>query len=628
MQAFGHSIIPYIQWRIENPRITEPSINEICTLLVEVYTDLVCPGLIHIVDWWPQPPSGDDLFYKTYTAYNKFIGKHSFDRIDVLNNDWRYRLKAMETLQNYLVDKNHVEYDRRILEIMALHRVPEDPNGGITPILSTVPWSGMLTTEICAYHLEDGKCEFGVFQTEEDVINALPVTDHDMIQSHLDTIQTFISTIIPEFQTLIPSTDDRAVVPYPVPYVMGNVDKTILSIADGAYIENNFVKSVALEDDSIIRNVWKNSMDTYFRARDTVSFGNIAKAGGITKIFAYPTNVGYGFFLQDVTKRLWFMLSLRALGMVIITPVVASHIVAKTIRVFQPNRPGLRGAPQNFKRAGAQIVAGIWYKLTGGFTKPPIVTVDIKARVNTFSFTVNLPKVISIIDPEQFIQEPVILFTEDKPGDSSSSQVLYAYMQPMTIFFATWGAGDILQYYANTKQTDEDMPVVVPDEPSDLFDIFEQLSIYMKTKDPAICIRFSETNQVTPELNIIKALDRLPWYKLRVSKDDAIMCLDLQNRLRGQNIIQIANMVDNVVRDLEDDLINFPSKYQLSDGAEMEKEQQLRLPAPLGGESGLVQASDMTLHWAIYAYDSGGVYGRSFHIRFSRRTVQLCENRQ
>jgi len=171
------------------------------------------------------------------------------------------------------------------------------------------------------------------------------------------------------------------------------------------------------------------------------------------------------------------------------------------------------------------------------------------------------------------------------------------------IFLAIWTTGDVLQYFLNSKE----MPVVVPDTPTDVFDLYDNLKRYIKTTDPAICTLYSETGQTTPDSSAIKCLDRLPWHKFRVTKAEAVSCLQLQDKLMQYDLVKCGEMVDQIGAELESHTFK-PIEHGLSEGVAIEEGNSLSVTLPkMYRESNLVQGGGTGLRWAVYTGDSNGI---------------------
>jgi hypothetical protein len=130
-------------------------------------------------------------------------------------------------------------------------------------------------------------------------------------------------------------------------------------------------------------------------------------------------------------------------------------------------------------------------------------------------------------------------------------------------------------------------------------DIFANFDEYLKTRDPNICRLYSEYDQISPEKHVMKALDRIPWHKIRgVTKDYVIDCLKLQQTLLGFGAIERANKIDKIAAAIESDFV--PSNFNLEDdGVELSRETVMSLPQPLS-ETSLVVSGDSGLRWSMY----------------------------
>lgn len=612
MQFLGPTALIYMQWRIENKQVVSPSPGDIILELASLYRDLISPGYLWIADSYPQP--WDPSFSKSVEEYNASIPIHMSTskkyRLELANNNWRTRLSQYKKVSDFRAERNRDEFDRRVRELMLTHKVKPDT---VKPgkIEFDLAWSDVLSSVIMSRHIAAG-AEFAHCQTEDEALSILNVP---VIRSFLDSIQTFVSNVIPTFTVMYP-TDDQytSIVSFPTPSEITPANTTVTS-KNADFVNDNNIKCTQQTHVSIentVRHGWKNSVDYYFTARDATSFTNVIgtkSMGKIKRVITYYTPVGFATFLEDTGDRLWFMLSLRSMAILIISPVVAATVATKQIRMLQPHAVGMTGTVQLHKAAGLTILSGLWNKLNP-YVKPPSVDV-LRSRDTTYAFstditvdptdffTVDLPQTMVTGDIKQYTDG--ILFTSGQNANS----VLYCFVpsRKELIFMSTWAAGDILQYYLPTSNSDttKEMPTELPEKYTD---IFEALSYYIKTKDSSICNLYSETGQHTADYNVLKSLDRLPWYKLKVSREDAIACLNLHKELQKYDVIRTADMVEQVIADLSND--DFTKKYQLRDPEPVTHEMTLALPREYV-QSGLAQKGGSGLRWSVYMYDSGGI---------------------
>jgi hypothetical protein len=387
-------------------------------------------------------------------------------------------------------------------------------------------------------------------------------------------------------------------------------------------VRNKFTKikdegfSTSVSD--AIHHGWKSVGNSYFRARDTLSMSNILGNQGvsvITKSVAWFTPAGLAFILKTDNGSMFFVLSIRRLAIVIVSPIVAGLTVTRQMRVLREPKPGVLGINNVISLGSKSIAAGIWQKLNP-YARPPDMS-SVATQDEILAYTevlvlrpsnrqilldfqaakndVNLPFLIDMsgyVDfndnnlamireqNDRFVEELSIdgvfvnlpkLVKEDfssmilVESSASGHQTIRGYipglMRSLLVFIAILpGVGappEILEFY---DPTIEKVKAQEPDEEMDIISDFEK---YLRTQDPVICEKYTFTGEATPASSWMSALDRLPWHQLNVSREDAIACVQLQNKIMSdQDVFKVSMMVDRISEEIERGEFE-PERYRL-----------------------------------------------------------------
>jgi hypothetical protein len=98
------------------------------------------------------------------------------------------------------------------------------------------------------------------------------------------------------------------------------------------------------------------------------------------------------------------------------------------------------------------------------------------------------------------------------------------------------------------------------DEFGSILEAFEE---YLRTGDPLICERYSYDPEVgLPSLDYIQALKTLPWDKLTVTLEEAVVCFKLHNILvENTNIARVVKMAEKITSQITDGTFNSQQEY-------------------------------------------------------------------
>jgi hypothetical protein len=111
-----------------------------------------------------------------------------------------------------------------------------------------------------------------------------------------------------------------------------------------------------------------------------------------------------------------------------------------------------------------------------------------------------------------------------------------------------------------------DTPYVmsVPLQKKEMDDVLADFESYLRQPDPELCEKYTFDGNAYPAPNWMAALDRLPWGQLSVTREDAIACVQLQNRLfSDQEVVKVGTMVEKITSEIASGTFD-PVLYRLT----------------------------------------------------------------
>lgn len=363
-----------------------------------------------------------------------------------------------------------------------------------------------------------------------------------------------------------------------------------------------------------IHHCWKSVSGGYFRARDQLSMTNILGNQGVsvvTKSVAWFTPAGLAFILKTDNGSMFFVLSIRRLAIVIISPIVAGLTVTRQMRVLrQPTNTRVTGINNVISLGTKAIVGGIWHKINPYVKPPDMSSIGTKDEIVTFSEVKHLTMITDQVD--RYVEEAVgpsivkddftsiILMESSASGHQTISAYIPFALQSVLVFIAVFTASfsespEMLEFFQPIEKVKVEEP---EDEQMDIIADFER---YLLTQDPTICAKYTFTGEATPASTWMSALDRLPWHQLNVSREDAIACVQLQNKfMSDQDVFKVSMMVDKVNEEIRRGEFE-PEHYRLVEdqGSTMTSTQMSAFETPMLKHDGKWGLSSLN-GWSLY----------------------------
>jgi hypothetical protein len=301
---------------------------------------------------------------------------------------------------------------------------------------------------------------------------------------------------------------------------------------------------------NVVINGWRTVGNLYFETRDAFSMDAILRESRyIRYVVAFSTPAGLGFFVRTFQNRVFCILSLRDLSMVVISGVGVT-MSTRSVWVLQRNEEGVQGTTHTYHAISKLVVASCWSKVNR-FDLMPIASGLVDARQSVFSF-----KEIEQLYTQQMYENLNLRWTyapEEKIKIILVNSGENAYKTINGFLSGGLHRALLFTLMINTvKNADTPYVMSTPFQKKEpMNDLLADFETYIKRPDPAICEKYSFDGYAYPAPSWMTALDRLPWDKLSVTREDAIACVQLQNRLFSeQDVVKMSNMVERIAEEI------------------------------------------------------------------------------
>jgi hypothetical protein len=160
-----------------------------------------------------------------------------------------------------------------------------------------------------------------------------------------------------------------------------------------------------------------------------------------------------------------------------------------------------------------------------------------------------------------------------------------------------------------------DTPYVmsIPLQKKEMDDVLADFESYIRQPDPELCEKYSFDGNAYPAPNWMAALDRLPWGQLGVTREEAIACVQLQNRVFSeQDVVKVGTMVDRITEEVASGTFD-PALYRLTPYEDTKT--GLYVPQTSVRHDGLDPFTSFFTGWSLFTqgetiggfiYDNGG----------------------
>jgi hypothetical protein len=276
----------------------------------------------------------------------------------------------------------------------------------------------------------------------------------------------------------------------------------------------------------------------------------------IESVVAWMTPEGNVYILRNVVGALFVVMSIRHSQFVLVSQIVVGALAVRTMQVVrQGSRAVARGA--GIVTIGSRSVLDmVWAALNPSSRIPAesiessklVVYTDFLKWVEIDSKTV-LDQYMSQAEPSaelasamraytQTLNQMVVFNDEILQSipptivmASSNTETLMAFL-PYGLAISAFVVHNRVRYYGrlsreDTKEETEPVPVMSTVRVSTKLPMtsLEALHLYAKTRDEALCRRYSWNRSNDPYADIPSALDAINWNDSRVSREDAYGCI-------------------------------------------------------------------------------------------------------
>jgi hypothetical protein len=281
----------------------------------------------------------------------------------------------------------------------------------------------------------------------------------------------------------------------------------------------------------------------------------------VTSVVAFFSNAGFCYILKTRRDQAFIVLSIRQLGMVIISP-IASAGKTKEVRILQQSVSGqMMQATTTLYKSSQIIHQSVWAKLNPYTFAPTLPVGPISDLYMSFS-----EHIVDYKPVGQDMEQTAMMFVGSSRNAHNSIMVYIPGTARALTFIALINqqtAADAPPIeFVEPIEKQKEIEIEIEPEMENILKAFEE---YIKTGDSSICERFSVDGSTHPSPDWMSALNKLPWTEMKVSKEDAIDCVKLQNRImKEQDILKVAEMVTKINLEIETDEFN-PEKYRLKE---------------------------------------------------------------